>query len=112
MNTRKMRTREKITVEQFLDNTKDKMCCVESPDIDVISVNMRGCKVSSNYGSLNFTNILDTFEIEETEINGIYVEDDLYYLEFGDAFSITISIMPDEIVNELIKNLKQLLSNI
>lgn len=80
-------------MEQFLEAIKDKMCCIESPDTDVISVNMRGCKVSSAYGGLDFENVLDTFEIEEEEIDSIHMESaNEFYIDFGNVFAVTVSL--------------------
>lgn len=107
-------TNKEITLEQFLAEVENKPCCVESTDIDVISIDMRGCHIHSTHsGDLEFTNVLDTFEIEEAAINGIYRHDDgEFYIEFGDVFSVTVSIMSEDIYNKLLENLKQALSEV
>lgn len=103
----------KITLEQFLETVKDKPCCIESPDLSVIAISMRGCKVSSACGGLDFENILDFFEIEEVDIDGIYRQDDgEFYIEFDDILAVMVNIMDDKDYNELLKNLKQALSEV
>ena len=106
-------TNKEITLEQFLEEVENKTCCVESPDIDVMSVSMRGCYMSSASGSLAFVNMLDTFEIEEAEINGITrLDDGEFCIDFGDVFAVTVSIMSEEDYNTLLENLKQALSEV
>ncbi len=106
MNTQD--TRKEITLEQFLESTKNKMCYVDSTDTDVIGVCMRGCCISSSLSELHFMNATGTFAIEEDKINSIYVEDDgEFHVEFGDIFTVTVNIMTEENRKTFIKNLKK-----
>lgn len=114
MNTQEMRAeRQKITLEQFLGAIKNKRCCVESPDIDVISVDIRGCCTYHNSGMIGFQNPFSSFEIDVDEINGIYMEDDdEFYVEFGDVFAVTIKIISRESYIDMLKTVNQALSKI
>lgn len=108
MNTTETRTeRKEITLKQFLEEVQYKMFYIESPDIDVISVDMRGCSISFSIGELHFMNVTGSFAIEEDSVNGIYVDDGEFYIEFGDIFAITVTPMTEGNKNMYIKNLKK-----
>lgn len=108
MDTAETRTeRKEITLAQFLEKVRDKMCYVDSPDTDVIGVCMRGCYISSSLSEIHFMNVMGTFVVEEDSINDIYVDDGEFYIEFGDIFAITVTPMTEENKNMYIKNLKK-----
>lgn len=114
MNTQETRSeRKEITLEQFLEAVKDKRCRVESPDIDIISIDIRGCCTYHDSGMIGFQNPFSSFEIDEDEINGIYVESDTeFYVEFGDKLAVMISIISHEAYIDMLKTVKQALSEI